>query len=125
MPLNEKMPTMTAIHRPPKPFGRNPPGKPVRLWKPVPAILEPKRPKPKMLAAPRMMNSTMAVTLMSANQNSTVPKLFTERELKYSSTRQKPSDHIQTGTSGNQYVMYRPAATASPPMAITWEIQYV
>ena len=76
-----------------------------------------------MLAAPRMMNSTIAVTLMSANQDSTVPKLFTARELKYSRMAQKPSDQIHTGTAGNQKVMYRPAATASPPMAITCAIQ--
>ena len=58
-----------------------------------------------MVAAPRMMNNTMAVTLMVENQNSMVPKLLTERELKYSRIRLNPSDHIHTGTSGNQNVM--------------------
>ena len=42
---------------------------------------------------------------MRANQDSTVPKLLTERELKYSSTRQNPSDHSHTGTDGNQNLM--------------------
>src|ERR1051326_3817023 len=109
MPLNAKMPTITAIHTPPKPLGTKPPGNPVRLWKPSAG-----RPTPKTAAAPSTMNSTMATTLMSANQNSTVPKFCTERELKYSSTTQKAIDQIQTGTSGNQKVMYTPAATASP-----------
>ena len=58
-----------------------------------------------MLTAPRMMNSTIAVTLIIANQYSNVPKLLTEREFTYSRMNAKPSDHIHTGTSGNQNVM--------------------
>ena len=70
-----------------------------------------------------MMKATMATTLMRANQYSMDPKLFTERELKYSRMKAKPTDHSQTGVPGNQYVMYTPAAMASPPTAITWAIQ--
>ena len=57
------------------------------------------------MLAPRMMNRTMATTLIMANQYSIEPKLWTERELKYSSTNAKPTDHIHTGVSGNQKVM--------------------
>jgi hypothetical protein len=31
MPLNDKIPRITAIHTPPNPCGMNPPGNPVRL----------------------------------------------------------------------------------------------
>ena len=47
----------------------------------------------------------MAVTLMSANPYSNVPKFFTDRELTTSSTTAKPTDQIHTGRSGNQKVM--------------------
>ena len=70
-----------------------------------------------------MMKMTIATTLMRANQYSIEPKLLTDRELKYSSTKAKPSDHSHTGVPGNQKVMYTPAATASPPTAITCAIQ--
>ncbi len=66
---------------------------------------------------------TMATTLISANQYSMEPKLLTERELKYSSTKAKPNDQSHTGVPGNQKVMYMPAATASAPTAITCAIQ--
>ena len=80
---------------------------------------------PTMVTSPRMMKRTIATTLIKASHDSSVPKLPTERELKYNSTRQNPSAHIQTGTCGNQYCMYKPAATASPPTAMAWAIQYV
>ena len=46
------------------------------------------------------MNSTIATTLMSANQYSMEPKLCTERELKYSSTTANASDQSHTGVPG-------------------------
>ena len=55
-----------------------------------------------MCAVPSTMNSTIAVTLIIANQYSNVPKLLTERAFTYSRMIAKASDHIQTGTSGNQ-----------------------
>src|SRR5271156_4211163 len=69
------------------------------------------------------MKMTIATTLMSANQYSIEPKLLTDLELKYSSTKANPSDQSHTGVPGNQKVMYTPAATASPPTAITCAIQ--
>ena len=44
----------------------------------------------------------MATTLISANQYSKAPKLFTDRELTNSSTAAKPMDQSQTGDPGNQ-----------------------
>src|SRR5580698_9289293 len=85
MPLNDKTPRITASHTPLKPFGMKPPGS-VH--------------KPKIVAVPRMMKMTIATTLISANQYSMEPKLLTERELKYSSTKANPNDHIQTGVPG-------------------------
>ena len=120
MPLNEKMPTITAVQTPGIPLGMNPPGRSVRLWKPTAGPTS-----PKIVAAPRMMNRTIATTLIRANHDSTVPKLLTERELKYSRIAQNPSDQFHTGMPGNQNCMYRPAATDSPPIAITCAIQYV
>ena len=60
---------------------------------------------PRMLTAPRMMNSTIADTLIIANQYSNVPKLLTERAFTYSRMNAKASDQIHTGTAGNQKVM--------------------
>ena len=77
MPLNDRMPMITAIHTPPNPRGMNPPGRPVRLWKPMGSAQS-----PKMVASPRTMNTTIATTLISANQYSMEPKLFTDLELK-------------------------------------------
>src|ERR1700730_14717087 len=54
------------------------------------------------MLAPRMMNRTMATTLIMANQYSIEPKLLTDLELKYSSTNAKLTDHIHSGVSGKQ-----------------------
>src|ERR1700723_4045074 len=95
MPLNDRIPTITAIQTPPNPCGMKPPGRPVRLWKPTGAVHS-----PKIVAVPKMMKTTIATTLISANQYSMEPKLLTERELNYSSTKAKPNDHNQTGVPG-------------------------
>jgi len=105
---------MVAIHTPCQPCGKKPPGNSVRLWKPVAGA-----PMPKMAARPSTMNSTMAVTLMSANQYSKVPKLPTARVFTIRRIDAKASDHNHTGASGNHQVMYTPAATASAPTATT------
>src|ERR1700674_4082438 len=118
MPLNDSIPMITAIQTPPNPCGMNPPGRPVRLWKPTGLVQI-----PKIVTSPNMMKMRIATTLMRANQYSIEPKLLTERELKYSNTKSKPNDHSHTGVPGNQKVMYTPAATASPPTAITCAIQ--
>ena len=55
---------------------------------------------PKIWTAPRTMNSTIAVTLIIANQYSNVPKLLTERAFTYSRMKAKPSDHSHTGAPG-------------------------
>jgi len=70
IPLNDRTPTNHAIHTPPNPWGMKPPGSPVRLWNPVAGL-----PRPKIMLVPRMMNSTMATTLIMANQYSIEPKL--------------------------------------------------
>src|SRR5258708_33370337 len=119
MPLNDKTPKTTAIQAPPKPCGMKPPGSPVKLWKPTGAVHS-----PKIVAAPRMMKMTIATTLISANQYSMEPKLWTDRELQKSSTAAKPTDHIQTDVPGNENVIEAPAATASAPLAVTAAIQY-
>ncbi len=77
MPLNDNMPRITAIHTPLKAMGHEAAGQLVEI---VTADRLAGRGR-RSLAAPRMMNSTIAVTLMSANQYSTVPKLPTERTL--------------------------------------------
>src|ERR1700735_30928 len=77
MPLNDRIPSTTAIQTPPNRCGRNPPGSRVKLWKPTGFVHS-----PKMVAIPKMMKMTIATTLMSANQYSMEPKLCTERELK-------------------------------------------
>src|SRR5882672_9568096 len=114
MPLNDRIPTITASHTPPNPRGMKPPGSPVRLCRPTGWVQI-----PRMEDRPSTMKITMATTLMSANQYSIEPKLPTDLELKYSSTKAKASDHSHTGEPGNQNVMYTPAATASAPTAIT------
>jgi hypothetical protein len=48
------------------------------------------------------MKPTMAVTLMSANQYSKVPKFFTERELTKTRIRANARDHIHAGMPGYQ-----------------------
>ena len=47
----------------------------------------------------------IAVTLIRANQYSTVPKFFTEREFTNSRTAANASDQIHTGTPGSQKPM--------------------
>ena len=76
-----------------------------------------------MAANPSTMNSTIAVTLMKASQYSINPKLPTAREFTATRMAAKPMDQGQIGISGNHQVMYTPAATASPPTAITWANQ--
>lgn len=71
------------------------------------------------------MNAQMALTLMVDSQYSTVPKSATDRLLMAKMRSPAASAEIHTGNAGSQKVMYVPMAIASPPIATTWQAQYV
>ncbi|MNF00735.1 hypothetical protein D3C80_1996120 [compost metagenome] len=80
-------------------MGRKPPGRPVTLCRPMGAAPV----RPKIWLRPTRMKPTMADTLITVSQYSTVPKLCTARVFTQTTMPALPSAHIHTGVPGNHH----------------------
>ena len=102
-----RMPARTA----PGPLGMNPP-LPIRLSRPgagTPGM------RPRMAATPKSRKSTIAATLMEANQNSNSPNDFTDPRLVSVSSTIRASAHTHWSMPGTQRCMIAAPAVASMP----------
>src|SRR5215813_10003681 len=108
------MPTVMTL----KPIGRNPPWL-HRLEKSIDLFGQ----MPNTKSAPNTMNTTIAATLMPANQNSNSPKDDTENRLVAVINNSNTNAHSHTGTWTQNWMIFAPAI-ASKPTTITQKYQY-
>src|SRR5580692_4215930 len=102
------------------PFGMKPPWA-VRWLSPPP----PPGQAPTMKASPRHRNTTMAATLMEANQYSASPQERTDSRLRSVKDSTSARVSVQGGAAGNQNASRRAPATASSATTITQKYQYI
>src|SRR5919112_3422705 len=118
-PVIEKMTVTMATVIPLKPWGRKPPWA-VRLEKSI--ALSGHRPNTYAVPIPR--NTTIAATLMPANQNSNSPNEETEKRLVSVIAVNRTSEHNHRGMPGSQYCTIFAPAMASKPTMMTQKYQY-
>ena len=92
------MTSVRASHVPVQPCGKNPPGERKRFDAPTAGA----GPTPTISASPTTMKTTMATTLMSANQYSNSPNRLTGAVLMATNAAETPATQTHCGTSGNQ-----------------------
>ena len=71
------------------------------------------------------MSVMIAMTLMSANQNSSSPNALTLGRLSRNSSATRPTAGIHDGVSGHQYWMYLAMAVVSAIAVAIQQNQYV
>src|SRR3954447_18190219 len=118
-PVIEKMTTRIAAKIAGTPWGKNPPCA-VRLLRSKPLFGQ----APTTYRTPISRNSTMAATLMPANQNSNSPKELTENRVVAVMSDISTRDSSHRSMPGAQNWTSLAPATASKPMTITQKYQY-
>src|SRR5580765_125371 len=118
-PVIEKMTTRIAAKTADPPIGVKPPWA-VRLLKSIEWCGH----RPKMNSTPKTRNSTIAATLIPANQNSNSPNEDTENRFVAVIKDMRINDRSHNGTFGIQNWATLAPATASNPMTITQKYQY-
>ncbi len=78
-----------------------------------------------MQARPRHRNTTIAATLIEANQNSDSPQERTDRRLRSENASTSARVSSQGGAAGNQKMRRRAPATASSATTMTQKYQYI
>src|SRR6478735_9645889 len=118
-PVIEKMTTSIAAKTAPGPAAKKPPCA-VRLLKSKLLLGQ----RPVTNRTPITRNSTMAATLIPANQNSNSPNELTETRLVAVMSDINTSESSHNGMSGAQNWITFPPATASNPITMTQKYQY-
>src|SRR5690242_4465958 len=118
-PVIEKITVTTAAVIPQIPKGRNPPCA-VRLEK----SMDLPGHSPNTYARPIARNTTIAATLIPANQNSNSPNDETENRLVRVIAVRRTRETSHNGTPGIQYWTIFAPAIASNPTMITQKYQY-
>src|SRR3954451_24567120 len=118
-PVIEKITTRIAAKMAPTPLGKNPPWA-VRLLRSKPLSGH----APTTNRTPMTRNSTMAATLIPANQNSNSPKELTEKRFVAVLSDISTRDASHSGIPGAQNWTTLAPAPASKPMTITQKYQY-
>src|SRR5262249_59258856 len=93
----------------------------VRFPRPLPGSNQ----NPRMYASPTHRNTTMAATLIEANQNSASPQERTDSRLRRVNASMRPSVNTQGVAPGNQYINSPAPATASSATTMTQTYQYI
>src|SRR5277367_3963586 len=102
------------------PLGMKPPWA-VRCLSPPP----PPGQAPRIKATPKHRNTTIAATLMDANQYSASPQERTDSRLRNVKASTSARVSVQGGAAGNQNPMSCAPATASSATTITQKYQYI
>src|SRR5689334_6284168 len=118
-PVIEKITVTMAAVMAQAPLGRKPPWA-VRLEKSIDLCGH----NPSTYAPPMARNSTIAATLMPANQNSNSPNDATENRLVSVMAVSRTSEHSHNGMPGSQYWTILAPAMASNPTMMTQKYQY-
>ena len=118
-PTMEKITTTMAEKIAPGPSGRKPPCA-VRLLKSRSLLGH----RPSTNSPPRTRNTTIAATLMPANQNSNSPNDLTENRLVAVISSISTRDSTHSGMPGIQNWITLAPATASKPTTMTQKYQY-
>src|SRR5699024_7171870 len=106
--------------KPSQPLGRKPPCD-HKLDKPMafPPLPSPKKINPK----PAIIIKTIVTILIIANQNSNSPNALTDTKFAEANNTITITPGIQSGSSGNQYLMYSPTAiTSLIPTTTHWNM---